>query len=843
MYDPKYIENKWQSEWSRREAFAATASDKPKYYVLDMFPYPSGKGLHVGHLKGYVASDVVSRYKRARGFEVLHPMGWDSFGLPTERQAQKEQIRPEEVTKRNISEFRKQLDLVGLSYDWSREIATSDPNYYRWTQWIFHKLFEHDLAYLEEMTVNWCPAMGTVLANEEVVDGKYVETGDPVERRKMKQWMLRITAYADRLLDDLDLVNWPEPIKLMQKNWIGRSHGATVKFEIQGGGCLEAYTTRPDTIFGVTFLVVAPEHNVLEAALVEGENQLINYVREARNRSDVSRMEGGSSPSGVDTGIRAIHPITGELIPVWTADYVLGTYGTGAVMGVPAHDIRDFAFARAFSLPILPVITSPEQYPAPVSVDEAFVEPGVLINSETSALSLNGLLSTEASSRIVDWLTAKGKGAAKTHYKLRDWLFSRQRYWGEPFPIVFDGNGNAQLVSIDELPVELPYLDAALFDAPSSGTNGPIAPLGRASPDWLEVKRDGSVFARETNTMPQWAGSCWYYLRFADPSNDEEICSGAKEKYWLPVDLYVGGAEHATLHLLYARFWHKFLFDIGVVSTPEPFATLFNQGMIQATSFRDQAGKYYYLSEVEEVEDSWRVKETGLPVVAQTEKMSKSKNNGLPPEDVIVEYGADALRVFEMFMGPIEDSGLWTGNGVKGAKRFLDRLWTLFESKLDVSASLSTELERELHRTIKAVTHDIEALKMNTAISSLMTLLNVASREERLPGVFFDVVSKLLQPFAPHFAEELWSNLGHEQFVFQAGWPEFDEALCVSEQVSIAIQINGKTRGVVQVDSRAGEGEVLAAARRELPLLSQHVSFKKVIFVPGRVMNFVLERN
>jgi leucyl-tRNA synthetase len=840
MYSPKEIEDKWQLEWSRRGAFVANASNKPKYYVLDMFPYPSGKGLHVGHLKGYVASDVVSRYRRARGFEVLHPMGWDSFGLPTERQAQKERIRPEEVTRRNIAEFRKQLDSVGLSYDWSREIATSEPKYYKWTQWIFHKLFERGLAYSEEMTVNWCPAMGTVLANEEVVDGKYVETGDLVERRQMKQWMLRITAYADRLLDDLHLVDWPEPIKLMQQNWIGRSHGATIKFEVQGGGSLEAFTTRPDTIFGVTFLVVAPEHGMLDAALIEGEGQLANYVREARNRSDISRMEGGNTPSGVDTGIRAIHPITGNQIPVWTADYVLGSYGTGAVMGVPAHDTRDFAFAKAFKLPILQVITSPDRYPHPVSVDEAFVESGVLIASETPALSLNGLKSDEAKVRVIEWLSAAGKGAAKTHYKLRDWLFSRQRYWGEPFPIVFDGSGNPQLVSIDELPVELPYLDTALIDAPTAGADGPIAPLGRASSDWLQVERDGTVLTRETNTMPQWAGSCWYYLRFADPSNDSEICSSAQEKYWLPVDLYVGGAEHATLHLLYARFWHKFLFDIGVVSTPEPFSKLFNQGMIHATSYRDQAGKYYYPSEVEEASNSWRVRETGLPVVAQTEKMSKSKNNGVPPEDVIVEYGADALRIFEMFMGPVEDSGLWTGNGVKGAKRFLDRLWKLFETKLDSSVELSMELERELHRTIKAVTHDIEALELNTAISSLMNLLNVASREERLGARFFDVVARLLQPFAPHFAEELWSKLGREGFVFQAIWPEFDEALCILDQVSIAVQINGKTRGVVQVDAQAGEDVVLAAARRELPLLDQHKSFKKVIFVPGRIMNLVL---
>jgi len=573
MYNPAEIEKKWQLAWKEKGAFVASPSQKSKYYVLDMFPYPSGKGLHVGHLKGYVASDVVSRYRRARGYEVLHPMGWDSFGLPTERQAQKERIRPEEVTRRNIAEFRKQLDAVGLSYDWSREIATSDPRYYKWTQWIFTRLFERGLAYSEEMTVNWCPAMGTVLANEEVVDGKYVETGDLVERKQMKQWMLRITAYADRLLDDLMLVDWPEPIKLMQENWIGRSHGATIMFDLQNGGSLESFTTRPDTIFGVTFLVVAPEHAMLDAAVEAADiSHLGRYVREARNRSDIARMEASNQPTGVDTGIRAIHPATGQKIPVWTSDYVLGSYGTGAVMGVPAHDSRDFAFAQAFCLPIVPVITPPGTQPVPANLEEAYTYFGILINSNSEALRLDGLPSNEAMLRVIEWLTNSGKGAAKTHYKLRDWLFSRQRYWGEPFPILFDGKGRPQLVPIEDLPVELPYLDMALTDAPGTAKEGPVPPLGRASPSWLQVRHNGEALVRETNTMPQWAGSCWYYLRFADPNNDSAPCSSANEKYWLPVDLYVGGAEHATLHLLYARFWHKFLFDIGVVSTPEPFA-------------------------------------------------------------------------------------------------------------------------------------------------------------------------------------------------------------------------------------------------------------------------------
>jgi leucyl-tRNA synthetase len=841
MYKHEAIESKWQSAWKDKAAFAAQMSDKPKYYVLDMFPYPSGKGLHVGHLKGYVASDVVSRYRRARGYEVLHPMGWDSFGLPTERQAQKERIRPEEVTRRNIAEFRRQLDAVGLSFDWSREFATSDPRYYKWTQWIFSKLFERGLAYCEEVAVNWCPAMGTVLANEEVVDGKYVDTGDPIERRLMRQWMLRITAYADRLLDDLALVDWPEPIKLMQSNWIGRSHGATIRFELQAGGSLETFTTRPDTIFGTSFLVIAPEHGLLDFALAGAEtSELGRYVRAARQRSDLQRMESGRPLSGSDTGLRAIHPASGRLIPVWTSDYVLGSYGTGAVMGVPAHDHRDLAFAKAFALPIIPVVTPPGADPALSDAGEAYTGLGTLCNSSSATLALDGLPSQEAMRRVIDWLASTGKGAAKTHYKLRDWLFSRQRYWGEPIPILFDGKGHPQLVPNDALPVELPYLETPLIDMPGGAAEGPAAPLARAPQHWLQVQHQGDTLLRETNTMPQWAGSCWYYLRFADPHNDAALCSRSKEQYWLPVDLYVGGAEHATLHLLYARFWHKFLFDIGLVSTPEPFARLFNQGMVHATSYRDAAGKYYAPSEVQGVNGAWQVASSGLPVVAQTEKMSKSKNNGVPPETVIAEYGADALRMFEMFMGPVEDGGLWSGAGVKGTHRFLDRLWRLFETRHVPALGLPLPLERALQRTIRSVTQDIETLALNTAISTLMDLLNVAAREERLGTRFFDILARLLQPFAPHFAEELWSQLGGTGFVCHAPWPAFDEALCALDELSIAVQINGKTRGVVRVAAGADEAMVMAAARREVPALAQHASFKKLIFVPGKIVNLVL---
>lgn len=852
MYNHSEIEQKWQGIWARDGAFVARSSERPKYYVLDMFPYPSGIGLHVGHLKGYVASDVISRYKRARGFEVLHPMGWDSFGLPTERQAQKEGIRPEEVTRRNVAAFRKQLDQVGLSYDWSRELATSSPDYYRWTQWIFSKLYEKGLAYTREMTVNWCPAMQTVLANEEVVDGKYVETGDLVERRTMKQWMLRITAYADRLLDDLDLIDWPEAIKRMQRHWIGRSEGAQITFRLEGRqDTLQVFTTRPDTLFGVTYMVIAPEHALIDELLAGAEGdalaELRAYVTEARNRSDMERQErAGGERTGVPTGLSAINPATGEAIPVWTSDYVLGGYGTGAVMAVAAHDDRDFAFAKTFGLPMREVVVAAEHYPTPqlsANPSAAFTAAGRCIQSSCDGVSLDGLQTPEAKQAIIAWLEKTGQGERQVNFKLRDWLFSRQRYWGEPFPVLHGKDGELRLVPEDALPVELPFVelsDQQVVDTAASGSE-PVFPLDKAPESWLHVNLDGKVYRRETNTMPQWAGSCWYYLRFIDPHNSKALCDPEQERYWMPVDLYVGGAEHATLHLLYARFWHKVLFDLGLVTQPEPFQRLFTQGMIHATSYRDGRGKYYYPDEVEPKGEGFVTKATGEEVTTLVEKMSKSKCNGVPPETVIEKYGADALRLYEVFMGPVEDGGHWDDTGVRGTRRFLERLWNLFESQSDLSVPLAKDLERELHRTIRSVTSDIDAFHLNTVVSHFMALLNVAAREKTVGRAFFEAMARMLQPFAPHFAEELWAALGHSGFVFQAGWPEFDPQLCEASTVTLAVQVNGKTRGTVEVPKGADKDAALALAMEAVPRLKEQGTPVKVIYVPGRILNLVIK--
>ena len=934
VYISKEIERKWQREWFRREAFRATEEKKPKYYVLDMFPYPSGKGLHVGHLKGYVASDVIARYKRACGFEVLHPMGWDSFGLPTERQAEKEGINPIEVTERNICAFRKQLDAVGLSFDWSREITTSEPSYYRWTQWIFTKLFENGLAYQEEVIVNWCPSVKTVLANEEVLDGKYIETGDPVERIKMKQWMLKITAYADRLLDDLDLVDWPESIKAMQRNWIGRSPGALIEFLVTDGKSkLEVFTTRPDTIFGATYLVVAPEHPLIDMVLEESDNpELAAYVGTARNLGDIERQErAGGNSSGHDTGLKVVNPVTGDELPVWTSEYVLGGYGTGAIMAVPAHDARDFAFATTFDLPIKYVVTESKYYLArwfcenielekisgasdstgwqavlarfilsaaqstsclrlleffekalckeqpPLTAEEvynvltsitkginwhsflsfkqsinsekfnpvksgAFIDFGYSIRSSSPQLTLDGLQTKEAIVKVIQWLQQTQSGRAHTSYKIRDWLFSRQRYWGEPIPIIYDKFGNPSVIQEHDLPVELPHLSMNKSNREDLGDNNamPKPPLEQAQEEWRLLKIDGDTFVRETNTMPQWAGSCWYYLRFADPGNQLELCEAKQGEFWLPVDLYVGGAEHATLHLLYSRFWHKFLYDIGLVSSKEPFKRLFNQGMVHSASFRDEKGKYYYPHEIVINEDRFLTSD-GIPVTKQIEKMSKSKCNGVPPESVIEDFSADALRLYITFMGPVEEGGIWDGNGLKGTKRFLDRLWNLFSNKLNFEVTLSGRLERDVHKTIRSITEDIESLKLNTAVSKLMHLLNISAKEERLGSDYFGIFARLLQPFAPHFAEEMWAKLGNEKFVFEEPWPEFSEELCKDQSVEIVVQVNGKRRGSIIVPSDTGEKEIEHLAGDQIVQVAKHHGvFSRIVHVPGRIVNFVL---
>ena len=753
-YDPAKIEPKWQRRWDEEQAFRtpdapAMLAEKPKYYILDMFPYPSGAGLHVGHPEGYTATDVLARLKRMRGFNVLHPMGWDAFGLPAERAAVRENLHPADITKRNTDNFRRQIKRLGFSYDWEREINTSTPDYYKWTQWIFLRLYEKGLAYISEQPVNWCPALGTVLANEEVKDGVYVETGDPVERRMMEQWMLRITAYAERLLEDLDGLDWPEGVVEMQRNWIGKSTGARVSFAVADADqSFDVFTTRPDTLFGATYCVLAPEHPLVSVVTSPEYRDSVNgYCERAAALSEVDRTNADKKKTGVYSGADAINPANGERIPIWIADYVLMGYGTGAIMAVPGHDERDHAFARTFGLPIIEVIQGGNK---PIS-EEAFTGDGVVVNSEF----LDGLRVTEAKARMIEWLEENGKGEGQTQYKLRDWLFSRQRYWGEPFPVVRLEDGAIAAIPDDQLPVELPPVDEY------KPTDDGRPPLARASDEWLAVTLpDGRVGLRETNTMPQWAGSCWYYLRYIDPCNDEKAWSSELEKYWMPVDLYVGGVEHAVLHLLYARFWHKVLYDCGLVSTAEPFQRLFNQGMILAYSYKDQKGKYYNPSEVEERDGAFFTKESNESVSTQIEKMSKSRFNVVSPDDVIERYGADAMRLYELFMGPLEQVKPWQMSGVEGVYRFLQRVWRLVvdEKSDELSARLNDEsaasekaLQRLLHVTIKKVLEDTENLRFNTAIAQMMTFVNEATSSATLPrAIVKDFLRTLLPVCASH---------------------------------------------------------------------------------------------
>jgi len=642
QYNPSQIESKWQDYWQKNKTFTAEfPSSKPKYYTLGMFPYPSGSGLHVGHPLSYTAVDILARYKRMKGYNVLNPMGWDAFGLPAERAAVREGRHPADITKENVANFKHQLLKLGFSFDWEREVSTSSVDYYRWTQWIFLKLHEQGLAYLAEVPVNWCPAQGTVLANEEVVDGKYVETGEPVERRMMKQWMLKITAYAERLLQDLDELDWPAGVLEMQRQWIGRSEGAEVHFSVEGTDHdFVVYTTRPDTLFGATYCVLSPEHPLVEEITKDAQKEeVLRYIEMAKNRSDLDR-QASKEKTGVWTGSYAINPVNGARTPIWVADYVLSGYGTGAIMAVPAHDERDHAFAKAFSLPIIPVISSPEGHDVQ---DSAYTGDGIAINSG----HFNGMDVHTFKRAIIAWLEEKGRGVGKVNYKLRDWLFSRQRYWGEPFPIVHTADGQVHALAAEDLPIALPHIDA--FKPTAEGQ----PPLARAK-EWLHTTFQGQDAIRETNTMPQWAGSCWYYLRYMDPTNEKEAFSQEAVSYWQEVDIYIGGVEHAVLHLLYARFWHKVLYDCGLVPTKEPFRKLFNQGMILAYSYQDTLGKYYHPSDVETREERFFVKGTDTEVFSQVEKMSKSKKNTVDPLDIVKEYGADTLRMYEMFMGPLE---------------------------------------------------------------------------------------------------------------------------------------------------------------------------------------------
>lgn len=800
-FNHEKIEQKWQKVWEENKTFRTTKDEgKRKFYALDMFPYPSGAGLHVGHPEGYTATDILSRMKRMQGYNVLHPMGWDAFGLPAEQYALDTGNDPAEFTELNINNFRRQIKSLGFSYDWEREINTTDPNYYKWTQWIFLQLYKKGLAYVDEVAVNWCPALGTVLANEEVIDGKSERGGHPVERRPMKQWMLKITAYADRLLEDLDELDWPESIKEMQRNWIGRSEGAHVHFTIDGyDDTFTVFTTRPDTLFGATYAVLAPEHPFVEKITTAEQKEAVEaYLDQIKSKSDLERTDLAKDKTGVFTGAYAINPVNGERMPIWIADYVLMSYGTGAIMAVPAHDERDYEFAVKFELPIKEVVAGGD-----VS-KEAYTGDGEHVNSDF----LNGLDKEEAISNMIQWLQANEKGEKQVTYRLRDWLFSRQRYWGEPIPVIHWEDGTTTAVPEDQLPLVLPKTTEI---KPSGTGESPLANID----DWVNVvdPETGKKGRRETNTMPQWAGSCWYYLRYIDPTNSEALADADKLKEWLPVDIYIGGAEHAVLHLLYARFWHKFLYDIGVVPTKEPFQKLFNQGMILGEN---------------------------------NEKMSKSKGNVVNPDEIVESHGADTLRLYEMFMGPLDASIAWSTKGLDGARRFLDRVWRLLvddngELSSKVQESNDTTLERVYHQTVKKVTEDYEGLRFNTGISQLMVFINDAYKVDVLPKQYVEGFVKLLAPICPHTTEELWSKLGHEDTISYEAWPAFDEAKLVDDEVEIVVQINGKVRAKLNVPAEASREELqdIAMANEDVQEFIEGKTVRKVIAVPGKLVNIV----
>lgn len=856
-YKPLEIESKWQKFWLDNKTFKTPKTPGArKFYCLDMFPYPSGSGLHIGHPLGYTATDIYSRFKRMNGFDVLHPMGYDAFGLPAEQHAVATGEHPSRITEANCEVFTKQMQAIGFSYDWDRELKTCTPDYYRWTQWIFLKLYnawfdseqqkarpigelpipkevqtkgenaileyqaDFRLAYLAEAMVNWCPALGTVLANEEVIDGRSERGGHEVIRKPMRQWMLRITKYSDRLLSELDDVQWPENIKEQQRNWIGKRFGAEIHFAIEGQDEeMVAFTTRPDTLFGVTFFVISPEHPLVPTVTTDEQRQKVEaYCEEAMKMSEFDRTIENRKKTGVFTGSYTVNPITKECVPLYIGDYVLMSYGTGAVMGVPAHDDRDFEFARTFQLDIRPVIAPTDEceamYAAVVDGEIAWTTPGVMLPCDAKVfweLSLEGVENKEAGKKIVEWLSEHKLGREVVNYKLRDWLFSRQRYWGEPIPIVHWEDGRTTALEDSDLPLLLPQVEDY---KPSDGGESPLA----KAEEWLWVMDDerGIRGRRETNTMPQWAGSCWYYLRFIDPHNSNGAWDGAQEKSWMNVDLYVGGAEHAVLHLLYARFWHKVLFDLGLVSTREPFQKLFNQGMILAHAFKNRRGALVPVDEVEETSEGKALhKISGEELERIVAKMSKSLRNVINPDDVISHYGADTLRMYLMFMGPLDQSRIWDSQAINGNFRFLKRAWSLVVERLEADSPLlstedSKEVQKALHLATKKVGEDVEGLRLNTAISALMECLNeIASKPLSKRALSRFVL--LLAPFAPHMSEELWQRLGHPETLAYEPWPAVDAALLVLESVPVVIQVNGKKRGLIEVDPAIDEDELQAA--------------------------------
>jgi leucyl-tRNA synthetase len=961
-YDFTEIERRWQARWAEAKTFctpnpgqAGFDGRRAKFYVLDMFPYPSGVGLHVGHPLGYIATDIVARYKRMRGFAVLHPMGFDAFGLPAEQFAVEHGVHPRVTTEKNIANMVRQLKRLGLGYDWDRCVATIEPGYYKWTQWIFLQLYgswfdeaagkarplaelthaleneqlyvgpdgelvepmtggvgpymgdpvgarkwaelseeqrrevldDHRLAYMAEVAVNWCPALGTVLANEEVTnEGKSERGNHAVFRRPLKQWMLRITAYAERLIEDLELVSWPEPIKLMQRNWIGKSEGAEVHFPLAYGTAesdeevITVFTTRPDTLFGATYMVLAPEHPLVESITSAAQFHAVNeYQKAAAARSEVDRAAENKEKTGVFTGAYAINPVNSDRIPIWIADYVMMGYGTGAIMAVPGHDARDMEFARKFGLPIRPVVLptrdwlsehAPEEERGadvgalqdlyvrePGRFDEAFTGLGAAINSANDEVSLNGQLTAQAKQTITAWLEEKQLGKAMVQYKLRDWLFSRQRYWGEPFPILHGPGGEIVAVEESQLPVVLPEMEEFTPHASDDPNAAVQTPLSRAPESWKYVEREGKRYVRELNTMPQWAGSCWYYLRFLDPRNSERFVGKEAERYWMHsvrkdgqphaggVDLYVGGAEHAVLHLLYARFWHKVLFDLGYVSTPEPFGKLFNQGYIQAHAYTDSRGVYVPAEEVELRDGDAFYK--GEEVRPEFGKMGKSLKNAVAPDDVCDQYGCDTLRLYEMYMGPLDQSKVWNTRDIIGVHRFLQRLWRNFVNEetgqwLVSEEAAALELRRRLHKTIKRVGEAMESMSFNVAIAALIELNNELVGLERLPREVAETMVKLLSPMAPHICEELWAKLGHGESLADADWPAYDEAMLLEEEIEYPVQINGKVRGKITVPADADEAAIEQAAKDDVKVAAalDGKPIRKVILVKGRLINLVV---
>ncbi|TWT14492.1 leucine--tRNA ligase [Streptococcus sp. sy010] len=830
-YNHKTVEPKWQAFWAENQTFKTTNDpNKPNFYALDMFPYPSGAGLHVGHPEGYTATDILSRYKRAKGYNVLHPMGWDAFGLPAEQYAMDTGNDPAEFTAQNIANFKRQINALGFSYDWEREINTTDPNYYKWTQWIFTKLYEKGLAYEAEVPVNWVEELGTAIANEEVLpDGTSERGGYPVVRKPMRQWMLKITAYAERLLEDLEDLDWPESIKDMQRNWIGKSTGANVTFKIKDTDhSFTVFTTRPDTLFGVSYAVLSPEHELVDIITSPEQKELVaDYKHQASLKSDLARTDLAKDKTGVWTGAYAINPANNQAVPVWISDYVLASYGTGAVMGVPAHDERDWQFANQFDLPILPVIEGGD-----IS-QGAYTEDGIHINSDF----LNGLDKAAAIDSMLTWLEEKGLGQKQVTYRLRDWLFSRQRYWGEPIPIVHWEDGTSTALSEDELPLVLPKTDNI---KPSGTGESPLANLT----DWLSVTRaDGVKGRRETNTMPQWAGSSWYYLRYIDPKNNDKLADEDLLKAWLPVDVYIGGAEHAVLHLLYARFWHKFLYDLGVVPTKEPFQKLFNQGMILGTSYRDGRGALVATDKVEKRDGGFFHVETGEALEQAPAKMSKSLKNVVNPDDVIEAYGADTLRVYEMFMGPLDASIAWSEEGLEGARKFLDRVYRLIMTK-ETTTENNGKLDKVYHETVKAVTEQVETLKFNTAIAQMMIFVNAANKEDKLYLDYAKGFVQLIAPFAPHLGEELWQALTSSgQSISYEPFPVWDDKYLVEDEIEIVVQLNGKvkTKLIVAKDMERDALIELAQTDDKVQEALAGKTIVKAIAVPNKLVNIVVK--